>query len=283
MDISLLHPIQPVALFHSRQSMRDDDYRHMLTQAFDSFLYGLFGSAVKGGGSFIEYHELWTPIKSAGNGHALQLATGKAYATFADDGVNTVFQIIQKIHGRHAAAFQYALAVYLLSPLAESDVLCQAAIEQEGALWHIADTLHPPHAQAVIQFLPVHQHFAAAGRVQTRQQTDYGTLSRARRTDKTDHAPRGDTQADVLQGILAAFDRIGIAEAYVLKADLFLQAARTFFGYGLWQGLNFPTFLRTGSTVGSCCCICNRPCTTLFMIGNRRQATAANRASVALT
>lgn len=121
------------------------------------------------------------------------------------------------------AAFFHALAVNLLSPLAESDVLCQATVKQKGALRHVADALHPARAQAVVQLLPIHQYPAAAGRVQAGQQADDGAFACARGADKANHAAPRDAQVDVLQGTFMLFTRIGVAEADMFEADFFPQ------------------------------------------------------------
>ena len=144
------------------------------------------------------------------------------------------------------AALLYTLAVDFLAPLAEGDILGQAAIEKEWVLRHIADTPRPARAQAVVQLLPVHQYPAAAGPVQTGQQTDYGAFACARGADKADHAALGDAQADVLQSVFMPLASIGIAEADMLEAYLLPQGAGALLRRGQGQSLNLLHFLEYG-------------------------------------
>ena len=111
---------------------------------------------------------------------------------------------------------------------------------------HIADPPHPARAQAVVQLLSIHQYLAAAGCVQTGQQTDDGAFACARWSDKANHAALGDAQVDVLQGAFMLCARIRIAEADMVEADLFPQGAGAFFYRRAEQRLHFLHFLEYG-------------------------------------
>src|SRR5690606_5605237 len=86
-----------VCISDGRKAMRDDKCRTVFRNLIQFHLYGSFGMGVQGTGRLIENQDWWVFQQSAGNRHALLLATGEFQSALPHLGLIAVRQVRYKV------------------------------------------------------------------------------------------------------------------------------------------------------------------------------------------
>ena len=89
----------PVGIVDRRQSVGDDKGGPVLHQVFQGLLDLSFRFGVKGRGGLVENQDRRVLQDRPGDGDPLAFAAGEPGAAFADDGIETLRQIVDEIEG----------------------------------------------------------------------------------------------------------------------------------------------------------------------------------------
>lgn len=100
-NLSVVDHENPVRIFNSRKTVRNDERGTALQQAFDSLLHLNFCLCVDAGRRLVENQNPRIRHHRSGKGEKLALAVGKTGTALADLGVIAVRQLYDKVMGMH--------------------------------------------------------------------------------------------------------------------------------------------------------------------------------------
>ena len=162
--------------------MRDKQQGAIAGRLAHAFQQGMLGLSVEAGSGIIEHHDAGIPQQCPGKRHSLLLASRKGDATLADEGIQSIREVILV---RAQQRDESGLADLFGSRVGPSqpDVVRNRAAEQERLLRHISDLLaehierQPPDTDAF------EQDFAPGRVVQPRHEAGKRGLAAADRAD----------------------------------------------------------------------------------------------------
>src|SRR3989442_7453744 len=202
----------PVTALDGGESMGDDEECLVTSQHAHGFHDAAFGLRVERAGGFVHHQHRRVVVERTGNADALALASGKTDATLADQRVEPLRQVVDKLsqlrgmNGAPDSGF-----VDLISRQAKGDVSAQGVVGKVDGLRHIADLILPP-AKVCLDVNAINFYCTADRSEQSEDDIHQGALTRTTATDETDRRAARNREADATQ-------RLDIGGG-VLKTDL---------------------------------------------------------------
>src|SRR5262245_48082765 len=162
--------------------MRDYERRAASPQGAKPVADHRLALAVEARRSLVEDEETWIRQDRARDGDSLTLAAGKLHASFTDDGVVLLLELLRKLvyvcHARDRPDLLVGRPGF-----AVGDVLSDRSVEEKIVLHHCAElraiVVQPQRLQLAI----VHEHASRRGMVEGHHEADERTLTRAAGTD----------------------------------------------------------------------------------------------------
>ncbi len=199
--------------------MRDDERRAATHQIAQPLLNKRFRFRIKARSSFVEDENPWIGKNGPGNRDPLLLAAGKLHAPLANDGVVLFLERFRKlVDSSDTASSKHFFLGGFRTP--ESDVLAYRSVEEKCLLQHHAQLGAVGIQSHFCEIDPVHQHSAARGSIERRDETDHRGFPRARRSDQCGHVARLGLKADLLENRFAGV----IGKTHILKRNATLDA-----------------------------------------------------------
>ena len=198
---AVLHHGDQVRLLHGGQAVGDDDGGATTHHLLQGGLHLLLGGGVQGRGGLVENQHGRVLQQGAGNGHALPLAAGQPHAVVADNGVDSVRQLVDEALGLGAAHGGVNGLLVRAGQAAIGDVVRQRVVEQRDVLGDQRDL--PPQAGEAIagQGLAVEQDAPAGRFVEARDEAGQGGLAGPGTTNQGDGLSRPHGEGDIAQHV----------------------------------------------------------------------------------
>lgn len=102
--LALGHDNNVVGVSDGKQTVADDDHCSPLGNVIEGLLNNLLGLGIEGRGRLIKEQNFGIGYDAASDDDTLLLATGERRATFSNDGVVTLRQVLDKVVGERRQA-----------------------------------------------------------------------------------------------------------------------------------------------------------------------------------
>lgn len=195
-NLSVVDHENPVRIFNSRKTVRNDERGTALQQAFDSLLHLNFCLCVDAGRRLVENQNPRIRHHRSGKGEKLALAVGKTGTALADLGVVAVRQFYDKVMGMHGLCGGNDFFLRGIE-LSIRNVVANRAGEEKVVLGHNAHLGTQAVDGDIRQAVAVDADRSRSNIVETADQIDNGRLSSAGRADECDRLTGSRCKADI--------------------------------------------------------------------------------------
>ncbi len=210
-----------IRIVDGAQTVRDGDYRAPFHQAFQRFHHHALGFRVESGSGLIQNEDGIIANDCARDSDALPLAAGKCVAALTHQ------RVVPMRHARdeliHVRELCRIHDLFLgRARVAIGNVVAHGSLKENGFLQHVADMV-PKALKFVIPDIDAIDLNYAAGRVvKAWDQTYYGGLTAAGRSDHSHHLAGLDVKTDIFQHR----SRRVVRKSYVIEDDVAAEPFR---------------------------------------------------------
>ena len=203
-----------VGVFHSGQTMRDDEHGFILHEVVDGLLDYAFRLIVESRGCFVKNNDRGVLEEGTGNSDSLFLTAGKEHATFTDGGVHTIFQRGYKLSKTGAFQSQRNFLVGSIW-LSQKDILLNSPFKQKIILKHHSNMLAQIVQTEITDIHTIYGNAAGGNIIESREQAHDGTLATAGITHESKHLARLDIKIYPLENI----DALLVGKSHVREGN----------------------------------------------------------------